>query len=124
MTSTQYKVDSERALEECTLYLSSCCTFKGDGKDAWIFDVDDTLLSLVPYYKKHHFGGEKLNMTSLEAWMRESKAPALQHTMKLFHEIKSSGLKIFLISSRRECLRTHTVDNLIKVGYHGWTNLI
>lgn len=56
MTSSQYKADSERAVEEVTLYLSSCCTMKGDGKDAWIFDVDDTLLSTVPYYKKHGFG--------------------------------------------------------------------
>jgi FMN phosphatase YigB (HAD superfamily) len=29
---------------------------EGDGKDAWIFDVDDTLLSTIPYYKKHGFG--------------------------------------------------------------------
>lgn len=57
MTSSQYKADSERALEEVTLYLSSCCcTLEGDGKDAWIFDVDDTLLSTIPYFKKHGFG--------------------------------------------------------------------
>jgi acid phosphatase len=56
MTSSQYKADSERAIEEAKLYLSSCCTLKGDGKDAWIFDVDDTLLSTVPYYNKHGFG--------------------------------------------------------------------
>ena len=56
--------------------------------------------------------------------MRESKAPALEHTHKLFHEIKDRGLKIFLISSRKETLRSFTVDNLIKVGYHGWTSLM
>ncbi|KAA8550715.1 hypothetical protein F0562_002399 [Nyssa sinensis] len=123
MTSTQYKADSERALEETALYLSSCCTLKGDGKDAWIFDIDDTLLSTVPYFKKHQYGGEKLNVTSLEGWMREGKAPALEHTSKLFHEIKGRGFKIFLISTRKECLREATVDNLIKVGYHGWAGL-
>ncbi|XWS31380.1 hypothetical protein CRYUN_Cryun23aG0071000 [Craigia yunnanensis] len=124
MTSSQYKVDSERAIEEVTLYLSSCCSLKGDGKDAWIFDVDETLISTIPYFKKHGFGGEKLKSTSLEAWMKESKAPALDHTLKLFHEIKDRGVKIFLVSSRRETLRSPTVDNLIKVGYHGWTSLI
>lgn len=56
MTSSQYKADSEMALEEVKLYLSSCCSLKGDGKDAWIFDVDDTLLSTIPYHKKHGFG--------------------------------------------------------------------
>ncbi|XP_021280537.1 acid phosphatase 1 [Herrania umbratica] len=124
MTSSQYKADSEKAIEEVTLYLSSCCSLDGDGKDAWIFDVDDTLISTIPYFKKHGFGGEKLNSTSLEAWMKETKAPALDHTLKLFHQIKDNGVKIFLISSRSETLRSPTVDNLIKVGYHGWAGLI
>ena len=57
MTSSQYKADIERAIEESVLYLSKgCCSLKGDDKDAWIFDIDDTLVSIVPYYKKHHFG--------------------------------------------------------------------
>ena len=56
VTSIQYKVDSERTIEECRLYLSTSCPLKKDGKDAWLFDIDDTLLSTVPYFKKHHFG--------------------------------------------------------------------
>ncbi|KAJ8899527.1 hypothetical protein K2173_018501 [Erythroxylum novogranatense] len=124
MTSSQYEADSQRAVEEVRLYLSSCCALKGDGKDAWIFDVDDTLLSTIPYYKKHGFGGQKLNASLLEAWMKESKAPALEHSLGLFHEIKDKGVKIFLISSRSETLRSSTVDNLIDVGYHGWSNLV
>lgn len=56
--------------------------------------------------------------------MRETKAPALEHTLQLYHEIRGKGIKIFLISSRREPLRDATVDNLIKVGYHGWTSLV
>ncbi|KAJ4728312.1 putative Acid phosphatase 1 [Melia azedarach] len=123
MTSSQYKADSERAIEEVKLYLSGCCSLEGDGKDAWIFDVDDTLLSTIPYFKKHGFGGEKLNASSLEEWMKEIKAPALDHTLNLFHEIKNRGVKIFLVSSRKEYLRSYTVDNLINVGYHGWTSL-
>ncbi|KAK4407262.1 Acid phosphatase 1 [Sesamum angolense] len=124
MTSTQYKSDCQRAVEECQLYLTSCCALKGDGKDAWIFDVDDTLISTLPYFKKHGFGGNKLNLTSLEGWMEKSKAPALEHTLRLFHEIKKKGFKVFLISTRREPLRDATVDNLIKEGYHGWSGLV
>ncbi|KAM6565049.1 hypothetical protein CsatB_025047 [Cannabis sativa] len=124
MTSSQYKADSEMALEEVKLYLSgSCTTLENDGKDAWIFDVDDTMISTIPYYKRHGFGGEKRNTTSLETWMKKRKAPALKHTLNIFHDIKDKGLKIFLISSRSESLRSHTVDNLVSVGYHGWTKL-
>ncbi|KDP26481.1 hypothetical protein JCGZ_17639 [Jatropha curcas] len=126
MTSSQYEADIERAIEEVKLYLSSCscCTLEGDGKDAWIFDVDDTLLSTIPFYKKHNFGGEKLNKTLLEGWMKETKAPALEQTLKLFHEMKDTGIKIFVVSSRSETLRSSTVDNLINVGYHGWSSLL
>lgn len=28
----------------------------GDGKDAWVFDVDETLLSNLEYYKAHGYG--------------------------------------------------------------------
>ncbi|XP_059654279.1 acid phosphatase 1-like [Cornus florida] len=124
MTSTQYKVDSERAIGECTVHLSTSCSLKKDGRDAWIFDVDDTLLSTVPYYKKHNFGGEKLNLTCLEEWMSKAKATALDHTLKLFNELKGRGVQIILVSSRREHLRSATIDNLVNVGYYGWTSLI
>ncbi|KAJ6771425.1 ACID PHOSPHATASE-LIKE PROTEIN [Salix koriyanagi] len=62
VTSIQYKVDSERTIEECRLYLSTSCPLKKDGKDAWLFDIDDTLLSTVPYFKKHHFRGRKIEL--------------------------------------------------------------
>ncbi|CAB4261854.1 unnamed protein product [Prunus armeniaca] len=124
VTSTQYKVDSERAIEEAIVHLSTSCNLEKDGKDAWIFDIDDTLLSTVPYYKKQHFGGEKLNLTSLEEWMSQGKAPALENSLKLFNEMKARGLQIILVSSRREHLRSATIDNLVNVGYYGWTSLI
>ncbi|KAL9688437.1 hypothetical protein QQ045_032858 [Rhodiola kirilowii] len=122
--STQYTIDSERTLEECVKHLTISCSLKNDGKDAWIFDIDDTLLSTLPYYKKHNFGGEKLNLTSLEEWKSQSKAPALAHSVQLFNELKSRGVEIFLISARNEKLRSATIDNLVNVGIHGWTSLI
>nr|GEZ00834.1 60S ribosomal protein L23 [Tanacetum cinerariifolium] len=56
MAGSQFKIDSEATIDECTLYLNTLCDLKNDGKDAWIFDIDDTLLSLVSYYKKHNYG--------------------------------------------------------------------
>lgn len=56
MKSTQYKVDSQRTTEECLVYLSTSCNLKNDGRDAWTFDIDDTLLSTVPYYKNNQYG--------------------------------------------------------------------
>ncbi|KAJ1409476.1 Vegetative storage protein/acid phosphatase [Sesbania bispinosa] len=122
--SSQYKVDSERTTEECLVYLSTSCNLKKDGKDAWVFDIDDTLLSTIPFYKNNLYGGMKINVTALEEWMSMGKAPALDYSLRLFNELKSRGIQIFLISSRREHLRSDTTDNLVKVGYHGWTSLV
>ncbi|KAJ9555606.1 hypothetical protein OSB04_010220 [Centaurea solstitialis] len=123
MTGTQYKVDSESAIDECSVYLNTICDLKKDGKDAWIFDIDDTLLSTVPYYKKHGYGGEKLNVTDLEEWMKQGKAKAIDYSLNLFNDIKKKGIQIILVSSRREHLRSATVDNLVNVGFYGWKSL-
>lgn len=69
------------------------------------------------------YSGEKLNSSLLEEWMKSMKAPALDNTLNLYHEIRNKGVKIFLVSSRMEYMRSYTVDNLINVGYHGWTGL-
>lgn len=124
MTSTQYKVDSERTVDEINVYLSTNCRLKKDGTDAWIFDIDDTLLSIVPYYKKNGHGGKKLNLTSLEEWMGRAKAPALEHSVKLFNVLKGLGVQIILVSSRRETLRAATIDNLVDQGIFGWSSLV
>eukprot|EP01018_Ginkgo_biloba_P011328 Gb_13212 [translate_table: standard] len=122
MTSKQYRVDSERSVEESILHLTSL-PLVGDGRDAWVFDVDDTLLSTVPYMKLHHFGGEIGNATSFEEWAKEKKGPALP-TLALFNQLKSKGVKIFIVTGRGESLRDATVENLLKVGFTGWTDLI
>jgi hypothetical protein len=63
-------------------------------------------------------------VTALEEWMSKGKAPALDYSLRLFNDIKSRGIQIILISGRREHLRSATIDNLVNVGYHGWTSLI
>ncbi|KAF3540058.1 hypothetical protein F2Q69_00023469 [Brassica cretica] len=122
-----YEDDVERAVDEAILYLGkTCCEKKKcDGMDAWIFDIDDTLLSTIPYHKSNGcFGGEQLNTTKFEEWQSWGKAPAVPNMVKLFHEIRERGFKIFLVSSRKEYLRSATVENLIEAGYHGWSNLL
>ncbi|KAL4591004.1 hypothetical protein LXL04_003952 [Taraxacum kok-saghyz] len=123
MVGTQFQSDTEATIDECTLYLNTHCDLKKDGKDAWIFDIDDTLLSTMPYYKKHGYGGEKLNVTDLEAWMAQGKATAIDYTLKFFNDVKRRGMQIILISSRKEYLRDATIDNLVNVGFYGWKSL-
>ncbi|KAJ9697025.1 hypothetical protein PVL29_008988 [Vitis rotundifolia] len=112
----------ERAIEESVLYLSKgCCSLKGDGNRRWIFVIDDTLCPLLPYYKKHHFW--KLNLTSLEEWMRKHGHKPLGEDRRFFNESgeEASSFKIFL--NLPEGNATLSLLHLSKVGYHGWTSI-
>ncbi|KZV56691.1 HAD superfamily, subfamily IIIB acid phosphatase [Dorcoceras hygrometricum] len=45
-------MESEAVAEDAAEYAKSV-EFSGNGKDAWVFDIDETLLSNVPYYASH-----------------------------------------------------------------------
>lgn len=53
MTGERYRSDSEMVADKSLEYVK---TVKLTGKDAWVFDIDETLLSNVPYYADHGFG--------------------------------------------------------------------
>ncbi|KAJ6914008.1 HAD superfamily [Populus alba x Populus x berolinensis] len=55
MTGDGYRSDSEVAASYA-LGFAKTVEIAGDGKDAWVFDVDETLLSNLPYYAVHGFG--------------------------------------------------------------------
>ena len=55
MTGDGYRSDSEVAASYA-LGFAKTVKIAGDGKDAWVFDVDETLLSNLPYYAVHGFG--------------------------------------------------------------------
>lgn len=55
MMGRGYRIDFERVSNEAGVYAKSV-QLSGDGKDAWIFDIDETLLSNLPYYQEHGYG--------------------------------------------------------------------
>ncbi|KAJ6407156.1 hypothetical protein OIU84_010625 [Salix udensis] len=55
MTGDGYRSDSE-VVASYALGFAKTVEIAGDGKDAWVFDVDETLLSNLPYYALHGFG--------------------------------------------------------------------
>lgn len=55
MTNRGYDIDLERVSKDTGDYAKSV-QFEGDGKEAWIFDIDETLLSNLPYYADHRYG--------------------------------------------------------------------
>jgi hypothetical protein len=55
LTGRGYVLDLQTVSKEAEEYAKSV-RLEGDGKDAWIFDIDETLLSNLPYYAAHGYG--------------------------------------------------------------------
>lgn len=55
MLGQQYREDSKVVANEAIAYAQSL-NITGGGKDVWVFDVDETTLSNLPYYAEHGFG--------------------------------------------------------------------
>lgn len=55
MMGRGYAIDIETVSKEAEAYANSV-KLNGDGKDVWIFDIDETLLSNLPYYSAHGYG--------------------------------------------------------------------
>lgn len=55
MTSRAYVVDLETVSNEAAIF-AKVVELGKDGMDVWVFDVDETLLSNLPYYAEHGYG--------------------------------------------------------------------
>lgn len=55
MNGRAYEMDLERVENEAAIYARNV-ELSADGNDVWVFDVDETLLSNLPYYVEHGYG--------------------------------------------------------------------
>ncbi|CBI25273.3 unnamed protein product, partial [Vitis vinifera] len=123
MLGHQYRQDSRVVVYEAIAYAESL-KLGGDGKDVWVFDIDETTLSNLPYYAENGFGAEVFNETSFNEWVMKGEAPALPESLKLYNKLVSLGIKVVFLTGKGEDERNVTVANLKKVGYHTWEKLI
>lgn len=123
MTGKAYHFDLEIVANEAAAYARSV-SLAGDGKDAWVFDVDETLLSNLPYYADHGYGLEVFNSHEFDKWVDTAMAPAIKSSLKLYEEVLGLGFKIFLLTGRSEGQKIVTMENLEKVGFRDWEKLI
>ncbi|XP_068651173.1 acid phosphatase 1-like [Aristolochia californica] len=123
MTGRGYSWDSELVAEEAGVYARSV-ELSGDGKDVWIFDVDETLLSNLPYYAERGFGLELFDKHEFDKWVDKAVAPAIESSRKLYEQIQNLGFKVFLLTGRSENHRSITEVNLLNAGFQNWDKLI
>ncbi|XP_038698217.1 acid phosphatase 1 [Tripterygium wilfordii] len=123
MKGSHYLSDSKVVACESLAFAKSL-NITGDGKDAWVFDVDETLLSNLPYYEDHGFGSEIFDEGSFDDWVDLAKAPALPASLNLYKELKNLGFTLFVLTGRSEYQRNATSKNLLFSGYSDWEKLI
>ncbi|KAI8553687.1 hypothetical protein RHMOL_Rhmol05G0036000 [Rhododendron molle] len=150
MNGHRYRYDSDVVAVDASAFAEKV-NVSGDGMDAWVFDIDETLLSNLPYYATVRYGFgkstcifsgnmdrlyklpsylvferrlEEFNETSWDKWVDLAEAPALPASLKLYKELQQLGFTIFLLTGREESQRNVTVKNLKDVGYSNWKRLI
>lgn len=123
LTGGRYRRDGEVVGDLATGFAKGV-ELEGDGRDAWVFDIDETLLSNLPYYQDVGFGSEVFNETSFDNWVNLAAAPALESSLNLYNELLELGFQIFLLTGRSEYQRNATETNLLLSGYRNWERLI
>ncbi|GAV75701.1 Acid_phosphat_B domain-containing protein [Cephalotus follicularis] len=123
VTGRGYKLEMERVSNEAGVYAKTVL-LSGDDKDAWIFDIDETLLSNLPYYADHGYGLEIFDPVEFDKWVEKAVAPAIEPSLKFYEEVLNLGFKVFLLTGRSERHRSVTVENLINAGFRDWDKLI
>ncbi|KAL5202309.1 hypothetical protein ABZP36_013261 [Zizania latifolia] len=123
MLGDRYRHDSQVVINEAIAYANSL-SLCHNGKEVWVFDVDETSLSNLPYYAKHGFGAKPYNATSFREYVFEGSAPALPETLRLYRRLHVLGVKAVFLTGRTEDQRAVTADNLRRQGYYGWEKLL
>ncbi|KAF0903282.1 hypothetical protein E2562_026566 [Oryza meyeriana var. granulata] len=123
LTGLAYRSDLEVVAREASAY-ARATRVGDDGRDAWVFDVDETLLSNLPYYADHGYGLELFDHREFDKWVERGEAPAIPSSLKLYKEVRELGFKTFLLTGRSEGHQGVTVENLKKQGFHDWDKLI
>jgi len=123
MTGERYPSDSEIVAEDSLAFAKSV-EIAGDGRDVWVFDIDETLVSNLAYYEAHGFGSEAFEETTFNSWVDLAEAPALAPSLSLYKELQQLGFKIFLLTGRDEKHRNVTEKNLLYAGFTNWERLI
>lgn len=122
-SGSQYVRDLQMVTKESMAYVNSL-TLSGDGKDAWVFDVDETLLSSLPFFASRQYGGEGVDDGAFIEWSDLAEAPPLPASRSLYNHLLKLGFKIFLLTARYDYERNATEKNLALAGYHSWEALL
>ncbi|CAD6334396.1 unnamed protein product [Miscanthus lutarioriparius] len=123
MLGGHYRRDSRVVVDEAVAYAETL-NLGGNGKEVWVFDIDETSLSNLPYYANHGFGAQPYNATNFDEYVVNATAPALPEVLELYEKLLSLGTKVMFITGRHDTEKEATIKNLRSAGYHTWEKLV
>ncbi|KFK27743.1 hypothetical protein AALP_AA8G423400 [Arabis alpina] len=123
VTSQQYRHDSKTVCKEAYFYAKGLA-LKNDTVNVWIFDLDETLLSNIPFYAYFGYGTEKHDPETFKKWLEFGKVPELPETLHLYKNLIEIGIEPVLLTERYEELAEVTLKNLKAAGYTYWKHVL
>ncbi|KAG9146836.1 hypothetical protein Leryth_005148 [Lithospermum erythrorhizon] len=125
MLGKQYRLDCEAVADAAIEYANSLSIPK-DGRSIWVFDIDETTLSNLPYYARADvaFGAIPYNEEMFNEWVGEGKAPAIPAMLALYQKLLSLGIKAVFLSGTNDKYTDVRIKNLKEAGYTSWEKLI
>ncbi|HMD22102.1 MAG TPA: HAD family acid phosphatase [Alloacidobacterium sp.] len=93
---------------------------KPGDKLALVLDIDETSLSNWTEESQDDYGYIAKDWND---WIHQHSAPAIDGTLRLYHEAKNSKVAVFFITGRPESQREDTETNLKAAGYGAWDGL-
>ncbi|CAH2044372.1 unnamed protein product [Thlaspi arvense] len=122
-TSQQYRDDSKTVCKEAYFYAKGLA-LKNDTINVWIFDLDETLLSNIPFYAEYGYGTEKQDTEAFSKWLAAGESPVLAESLHLYENIQELGIEPIIITERFQDLEEVTLKNLKAAGFTYWKHAI
>jgi len=119
--SPLYKEEVQFVVAQAKEYLESRLQMPMEGRPAIVFDIDETLLSNLPYMDEMDFAYQT---PQWNAWIDRGVAPPLEAVRDLYRFARAKGVAILLLSQRTQMQRMQTENNLRQAGYEDWTELV
>ncbi|MDP1581694.1 MAG: HAD family acid phosphatase [Candidatus Didemnitutus sp.] len=110
--SGQYEQDIRRIAGEATAWMNKRVS-SGDERLVAVFDLDETLLSNLPLLEQSDFDSSTAPWTE---WEAGGNAPPIQPVADLLCAARAAGVRIVLLTGRRERQRAATLRNLGAIG--------
>ena len=118
----QYHSDLAKSYKKAKNILSKAIRTKNKNETlAVVLDIDETVLSNLPFMEENNFGWSKTNMAKQ---LSRNDMPALQPALDFYQYAYSNKVKIVFLTARPTIYKDNTIENLKQAGFHIWERLI